>query len=182
MDNITLETTTNIETTIIPLLSICNLTSEFRIGGDDSKKHRKFKHYDLLNIQSIQLSSKINPQLVKIINDCQECFEKEANILLQNQMSDEHIDELFERYSQFAVECCYKRSEIFIPSNLSNTQNSIASSCTECDTFDTLASESTLSFDINDFDFEFTSLSTSSDPIITSPTSLDFNHLQLSNG
>lgn len=165
----------NFESTILPLLSICNLTSEYR--HEIKKPPKIISHRLLRETEDIEVFN--DKKLKKLIDECQISFEQEANALLENQMSMDSVNQLFNNYKEFLISCLTRRSDCKLSPELSNLHDNL-----EDFTFsgDTLIPDDSLSLDLCDFDFDFASLTTSSTLSENfSSETMNFNHSQLSN-
>lgn len=169
----------NIESTVLPLLSICSLTGEYQ---EKKVGRKRLKYRKLVDIEELPAAKSV--QLVQLIQVCQDTFEKEADVLIDNQMAEEAVDELFLNYKQYLIGLFSLSTQYYEPSkqeynnyedtwfsgvdlNLDNTSSS----------FDTTDS---FTFDLNDFDFDYANLTTSTNSEISQ--SFDFSQSQLCNG
>lgn len=170
----------NIESTVLPLLSICSLTSEYQRKKVCQKKsgHRK-----LIDIVELPLSK--SARLIQLVQDCQETFEKEANVLIDNQMAEEAVDELFLNYKRYLISLLSLSAQYCEPSKpeyrndyedtwFSAVDLNLDHNSSSLDTTDSFT------FDVNDFDFDFANLTTSTNSEISQ--SFDFSQSQLCNG
>lgn len=174
-DTTSIHIESNVESTILPLLSICNLTSEYR---QEIKKLPKVINHHLLS-ETEEIAIFNNKKYKKLIDECQSSFEQEANILLENQMSAASIGQLFNKYKEFLISCLTSRSDCELSSDVSNLHDNLESSTLSGDT---LIPDESLSFDLCDFDFDFASLTTSS--ILSdnfSDEKMNFSYSQLCN-
>lgn len=170
----------NIESTILPLLSICSLTSEYQ-KANKTKVNIKYSKL----AETKELPSKKSAHLVQLITECQECFEKEAEVLMENHMPAEAVEELFINYKQFLVQTyqlTVEQSEPLasaIKENYDDSWFSNAEPTTDNST--TSNSTNSLSFDVNDFDFDYASLGMSPGSMLSQPV-FEFDQLHLCNG
>lgn len=175
--------TTNIDSTVLPLLSICSLTSEYR-----NEKNQQFQSFGCsLLKESEGLPDYKSPQLLHLIDDLQESFEKETNILLKNEMSENEVQELFERYKQYLLNCYISKSDYYdgtktISYNNDNEKSWVFDESISCDNLST-SNTNSFSLGMSDFDFEYAAISTSSNATSdTPPHTLEFDGSQLCNG
>lgn len=173
----------NVESTILPLLSICSMTGEYQ--KKINTKNTQIV-YSLLT-STAELPEQKTPQLLKLIDECQECFEKEAEFLVQNDLSLADVEILFSRYKQFLVGTYILKSDFYDPHNEIHFDSSDkAWFFDETLSFDntsiTNSNTSSSCNDIYEYDIEHASMSLTSNVLNgIPPTSLDFEHSQLYN-
>lgn len=179
---------TNIETTILPLLSICSLTSEYRITKITSETLKEFpKLSEIKELPDIRTD-----QLRLLIEDCQQSFEKEARILIQHDLSNKEIENLFNNYKEFLIELYTSQVDYFSyplnsePSNFD--QSWFLDDTMPLDLFShrnddgEYLNEHSLSFNVSDFELDHVQISMSSDFIgDATHNSKEFNKDQLPN-
>lgn len=178
--------TSNVDSTILPLLNICNLTNEYQknIKQDTLFTNNKVNHQLLTETKGLPVDK--TPQLMHLISDCQETFENEAKILLSNDLPSDAVDELFKSYQNFLLTYCLSdySNNFELPQHRDSLDTSFFSNETLLlDSLDTSASTASLIFDVDNFDLEYVSLSTPSEFISQpSPSALPFQSEQLSDG
>lgn len=185
----------NIESTILPLLSICSLTSDYHTSTTTSSEKLDYS----LILAATELPQSKTPQLLYLINDCQRNFEQEANILLNNGLSHEDVHILFNNYKQFLTSCYFLKADYFDPpsdGDLTNYESWIFDQPLSSDhnttinatTFDSLSSldnteanhSSSLSYRMSDFELERAAISMSSSMLKElSPSAMEFCEKQL---
>lgn len=142
---------TNLETTIFPLLSICSLTNEYRKKTDISKVKCSFPKLSLME----ELPKSLHPRIQSLLDVCQKNFEKEAMVLLKNNLSNTDIDVLFSKYKEYVLNYIVLKTDYF---GISNFQNS--SECTSWENTDLLFDSinqsdiGNLSYNLSDFEFD----------------------------
>ncbi|TID30999.1 hypothetical protein CANINC_000410, partial [Pichia inconspicua] len=170
----------NLESTVLPLLSICNMTSDFH---KDIPTRSFSSKYSLLNLTA-ELPEHKTPQLLKLISECQESFEKEAEILIQNDLSYSDIEILFSKYKQFLVGTYVLKSDIYDPNHAINIDVSdrswafddsiISFANTTCDT--------SYNNTLREYDIEHASMLLTSDVLDgSSSNSMEFESSELYN-
>lgn len=85
--------------TLSSLYSLCNITKGFKL----KRSYKKFNIIYNLSTDTRELPALRTPQLNQLIEDLQECFILEANILMNSQMSDHDIMELFINYQNYLI-------------------------------------------------------------------------------
>lgn len=88
---------------------MCAITHDYKLHFE-RKQHLVM--YDL-GAEFLQIPYHRTPQLQKLIKDLQASFMKEANVLLNNQMSDHDIKELFANYQRFLLTCYQARRNYY---------------------------------------------------------------------
>lgn len=169
----------NLESTVLPLLSICSMTSNFY---KNTPIKSSTLQYSLLD-STAELPEHKTPQLLKLIQECQDCFEKEAHLLLQNDLSNNDIEVLFSRYKQFLVGTYILKSDFYDPNNEINFDssdkswifdNSVSLGDTTCN--------SSYSNNLREYDIEHASMLLTSDVLEgVSPHNLEFESSELYN-
>lgn len=86
--------------TLSSIYSLCKITKDYKLKGS----YKKYNITYNLNVDTPELPSLRTPQLNQLIGDLQDCFMLEANILMNSQMSDYDIKELFLNYQTFMME------------------------------------------------------------------------------
>lgn len=168
----------NTESTILPLLSICSITSEY--STEPQIKKRKIE-YNLLTDKDIPKGK--SPQLLSLVHDCQEFFEKEANILLENQLSSSDVNELYKKYKQYLLNCYLLKPDYYENSEITNISAKQPLIFDEAISYENLSNTNSNSFSsTQDFDFDFASFSTTSNDIDIQPYFIEFDSSQLYNG
>lgn len=88
----------DVGTIILPILTICSLTSEFC----DKDETRKPLNIELPRLESMSgIPTTENSNLRRLIDDCQDSFEKEVGILMNNDLPLTLVEDLFKRYKEF---------------------------------------------------------------------------------
>jgi mating-type protein A1 len=162
----------NVESTVLPLLSICNLTSKYY---QPAPKKRRYHHFPLLSEVQEILAGAITPVITSLINESQEHFENEASIFMENDFSAAEVELLFNKYKEFVLKFMNssKPPEALINTDgeLWITDNSIDVNAIEN------SSDSSFSYVLSDFDFDNLTITSSIDNTDVAPYTLEFNQL-----
>lgn len=186
----------NIESTILPLLSICSLTSEYHEPTNSTTENLG---YSLIRTAT-ELPESKTPQLLYFLNDCQKNFEQEARILLDNGLSHVEVQELFNNYKRYLTNCYFLKADYYNPStegdgadmksfeswffdeslSFDNTNTNILESIST--QLDSSNNNNSSSFQMSDFDFENCSIEMTSNFLGDSASNtIEFERQQLYN-
>lgn len=179
----------NIELTILPLLSICSLTSDYQKPPNNKPEKLGYS----LILAAKELPEIKSPQLLYFLNDCQKNFEQEAHILLDNGLSHVEVQDLFNKYKRYLTDCYFLKPEYYNlkpEGDISNFESwlfdeSLSFDNTNTNIIDSLSTQldtsnmnNSGSFQMSDFDFESGSIAMTS-CFLGDVSSIEFDRPQL---